>query len=368
MINVGAADETRYTYGIGLRSTQNMGNLKVYNNTILINNNASTLVSYGIGNHTTSTGAVNIDLKDNIIINNHSGNTGSSAIGLIPATSVLSSNYNDLVSNQNLVNYQGTLYANLSVWQATTQDINSVSKTPNFVSVTDLHLAGSSDGDIALIGTPLAGITKDIDGETRHITYPYMGADEATISLPIELTSFAAASKGNDVELTWQTATEKNSSYFEVQRKTDEANWTTIGKVNAAGTTTEKVKYSFTEKDVKGTLAYYRLKMVDLDGSYSYSKEVEAKVDLPVNFELSQNYPNPFNPSTTIKYAVPVDSKVRLEIYSMLGELVTTLVNDLQPAGNYTVAFDASRFASGTYIYRLTAGTTVMTKKMLLIK
>jgi len=195
-----------------------------------------------------------------------------------------------------------------------------------------------------------------------------MCADEANTPLPVELTSFTASSKGNVVELTWQTATEKNSSYFEVQRKADQNSWTTIGKVSAAGTTTEKAKYSFTEKDVKGAIAYYRLKMVDLDGSYSYSIEVEANVDLPVRFELSQNYPNPFNPSTTIKYAVPVDSKVRLEIYSMLGELVTTLVNDLQPAGNYTVAFDASRFASGTYIYRLTANNTVITKKMLLLK
>ena len=63
MINIGAADETRSTYGIGLRSAGNMGNLKVYYNTIVINNNASTLMSYGIGNHTNGTGPVNIDLK-----------------------------------------------------------------------------------------------------------------------------------------------------------------------------------------------------------------------------------------------------------------------------------------------------------------
>ena len=101
MINIGAADETRSTYGIGLRSAGNMGNLKIYYNTIVINNNASTLTSYGIGNHTNGTGSVNIDLKNNIIINNHSGNVGSSAIGLIPATSVLVSDYNVLNSNQN---------------------------------------------------------------------------------------------------------------------------------------------------------------------------------------------------------------------------------------------------------------------------
>ncbi|MCJ7552584.1 MAG: T9SS type A sorting domain-containing protein [Ignavibacteriaceae bacterium] len=184
-INVGAADETRYTYGIGLRSANPMGNLKVYFNTILINDNASALVSYGIGNHTNGTGSVDVDLKNNIIINNHTGNTGSSAIGLVPATSVLTSDYNVLLSNQNLVNYQGTLYADLAAWQVTTQDANSVSKAVNFVSATDLHLTGSSDGDFDLAGTPIAGITTDIDGDTRGTIYPYMGADEGTTPLTL---------------------------------------------------------------------------------------------------------------------------------------------------------------------------------------
>ncbi len=185
MVNVGAADETLNTYGIGLRSAQIMGNLKIYYNTIVVNDNASTLVSYGIGNHTNGTGSVDIDLEDNIIINNQTGNTSSAAIGIIPATSVLSSNYNDLLSaTATLVNFQGTTYADLFSWQtATSQDLNSVSKPVNFVSATDLHLTGASDGDFDLAGTPVAGITTDIDGDTRSTTYPYMGADEGTISL-----------------------------------------------------------------------------------------------------------------------------------------------------------------------------------------
>lgn len=308
-----------------------------------------------------------VSLKNNIVVSA----SVDSSYGIYNAGATLTSNYNNFYLPNGFVGYgASTLYQTIAGWQASagTPDLNSKSVFVDFKSVTDLHLTSASDGDKNLMGTPLAEITKDIDGDTRDLNTPYMGADEANTPLPVELTSFIASAKGNVVELTWQTATEKNSSYFEVQRKSDKDSWTTIGKVSAAGTTTEKAKYSFTEKDVKGAVAYYRLKMVDLDGSYSYSKEVEAKVDLPLNFELSQNYPNPFNPSTTIKYAVPVDSKVRLEIYSMLGELVTTLVNDLQPAGNYTVAFDASRFASGTYIYRLTANNTVITKKMLLLK
>ncbi|MCK9210632.1 MAG: T9SS type A sorting domain-containing protein [Ignavibacteriaceae bacterium] len=91
-------------------------------------------------------------------------------------------------------------------------------------------------------------------------------------------------------------------------------------------------------------------------------------VEIPHDYTLYQNYPNPFNPSTEIKYAIPLESKVKIDIYSILGELVKTLVNDFQTAGNYSVAFDASRFASGIYFYRLTANSTIITKKMLLIK
>lgn len=182
IVNAGAADETRNVYGIGLRSAQIMGNLKVYFNTILINDHASTLVSYGIGNHTNGTGSVNIDLKNNIIINNHTANSSSAAIGLIPLTSVLSSDYNNMLSFGSLVNFQGTVYLDLASWQATSQDLNSVSKAVNFVSDTDLHLTGSSNGDFDLAGTPITGITTDIDGDTRGL-YPYMGADEASIKL-----------------------------------------------------------------------------------------------------------------------------------------------------------------------------------------
>jgi len=867
MVNVGAANETRSTYGIGLRSAGNMGNLKIYYNTIVVNNTASTLVSHAIGNHTNGTGPVNIDLKDNILINNHSGNTGSSALALVPVTSLLTSNYNVLQSNQNLVNFQGTLYANLAAWQVTTKDLNSKSKQVNFVSTSDLHLAGASIGDLDLTGTPITGITTDIDGDTR--TVPYMGADEAflpglagtyyigapgtgpggsnppyatlkaacedinteaivgnctfyitsnlveavnvglgkdptpytitfkpmagtvdtilftqvadnvgasggfvlgvpdltvtsatnyglvttnginidgsntvdgnsrdlvfltntgihantnpikvygdvnnsiiknikvttqqstsygvslvvrnfttnfvpdnitvenceitntfgataqglaitnsntptqfptgivfknnvinartrgiflnyagntdiygneisisqtatgymsygiwgyvigdpmnytniynnkikllasaniaagdygitgiqagskgfyniynnmiygfnalaitdnpniklfgirntsaavtaniyfnsiylpninilpgtgvvqyagiyisdgintllnnivvsdeadfpsyciyragalgtltsnynsffvsnatlgnigyfntadtktfadwktasgqdlnsindnplftsatdlhlsgisspvmgkgvTIPLfttdidgetrdnppeigadeipgviPVEFVSFKASATGNDVQLNWQTASETNSAYFEVERKTANSDWTKVGKLNAAGTTTKATDYSFTDKMVANGQTFYRLRQIDFNGTFSFSSQIEVLVDVPATYELSQNYPNPFNPTSTIRYALPQESKVTLEVYTVLGELVVSLVNDVQPAGKYSVVLNGSKLASGTYIYRLVANETVITKKMVLIK
>jgi hypothetical protein len=367
MINVGAADETGNTYGIGLRSAQTMGNLKVYFNTILINNNASTLTSYGVGNHTNGTGPVDIDLQNNIIINNHSGNTGSSAIGLIPVTSVLTSDYNDLYSNQNLVNYQGTLYANLAAWQATLQDVNSVSKPVNFVSATDLHLTGLSNGDVDLAGIPIVGITMDIDGDTRSTTAPYMGSDEASIPIPVELVSFTASLTQGNVVLNWETATEINNRGFEIERST-KGEFTTVGFIPGAGTTTKKQTYTFTDKQVLVGSHSYRLKQIDFNGSYIYSNSIDVDVTSPLTFNLSQNYPNPFNPTTKINYSVPFDSKVTISVYSITGELVTELVNDFVSAGSYSVDFDGRDLASGMYIYKMAAGNFSQTNKMMLMK
>ncbi|MGM0460091.1 MAG: T9SS type A sorting domain-containing protein [Bacteroidota bacterium] len=90
--------------------------------------------------------------------------------------------------------------------------------------------------------------------------------------------------------------------------------------------------------------------------------------DTPRTFELEQNFPNPFNPTTQINYAVPEQTDVRIEVYNVIGRRVATLVNREMAPGNYTVNFDASSLSSGMYFYRLQAGSTLLTKKMTLIK
>ena len=95
--------------------------------------------------------------------------------------------------------------------------------------------------------------------------------------------------------------------------------------------------------------------------------------NIPAAFSLEQNYPNPFNPSTKIKYSIPSvethgHASVQLVVYDILGREITTLVNKEQAPGRYEVTFNASQFASETYIYRIVAGEFVSIKKMLLIK
>ena len=89
---------------------------------------------------------------------------------------------------------------------------------------------------------------------------------------------------------------------------------------------------------------------------------------LPSQYALAQNYPNPFNPTTVIKYELPKSSEVRLSVYDMIGHEVALLVNEKKSPGSYGAQFDATRLASGVYLYRLTTGDFVLTRIMVLIK
>lgn len=90
--------------------------------------------------------------------------------------------------------------------------------------------------------------------------------------------------------------------------------------------------------------------------------------ELPEVVALRQNYPNPFNPGTVITFDIPETTDVRLEVYNIQGQRVATLVNESRSAGTHQVAFNAGNLASGVYIYRLTTGTQLLTRKMTLVK
>jgi hypothetical protein len=103
------------------------------------------------------------------------------------------------------------------------------------------------------------------------------------------------------------------------------------------------------------------------NGGVSFVEE-EQLSEVPTVFLLSQNYPNPFNPITSIQYSIPNRNNVVLKIYDILGNEVSTLVNEEKEAGAYAINFDANNLASGLYLYRIQAGSFIDTKKMILLK
>jgi hypothetical protein len=192
--------------------------------------------------------------------------------------------------------------------------------------------------------------------------------------LPVELSSFTSNVNGRNIQLNWLTKTEKNSDKFVIEREAIGANWEAIGSVKAAVLSNSPKNYSYTDTKLQSGKYQYRLKMVDNDGSFSYSSVEAAQVAIPKDFAVSQNYPNPFNPSTKIDYQVPVDAKVILEVYNIVGQKISELVNQEQSSGYYTVDFGASKLSSGIYIYRLatsdkaTGNNFSSIKKMTLLK
>ncbi|MCZ2267237.1 MAG: T9SS type A sorting domain-containing protein [Ignavibacteriales bacterium] len=144
--------------------------------------------------------------------------------------------------------------------------------------------------------------------------------------------------------------------------------WTKIGFVPGFGTTTEPKSYSFIDSKLETGNYNYRLKQIDLDGSFAYSNTINIKIEQPFVFTLDQNYPNPFNPVTSIQYAIANKQFVKLIVYDVLGNEIAVLVNEEKPAGKYEVSWNASNLASGVYIYRLQSGLFVSSKKMMLLR
>ena len=230
-----------------------------------------------------TSGCTNINMRDNIFVNaRNESQYCASAIYDYSASNILVSDYNDLYDEPNqyncLIKIGSTRYNSLAEWQATGKDLHSYTEMPHFIDPY-LHIDLTIPTYLESRGIPIAGFETDIDGDTRNVTTPDIGADE-----------------------------------FD-----------------------------------------------GIDG-------VEDENTQPTEFALQQNYPNPFNPSTTIRYSIPQISKVNLTLFSLLGEEVTTLVNEEKIAGNYTEEFNAAYLPSGVYFYQLSAGEFVSTKKMILLK
>lgn len=141
---------------------------------------------------------------------------------------------------------------------------------------------------------------------------------------------------------------------------------------------------STNHKSLQGLTAnksyFWRVRTKSGDGSYSFysgmgnfkvmdgATDVKEVAEVPREFNISQNYPNPFNPSTIIRFAIPTDMNVKLDVYNTLGEKVAELVNGPMTAGSYSIAFNAISLPSGIYFYRIEAGSNVAVRKMILMK
>ena len=210
--------------------------------------------------------------------------------------------------------------------------------------------------------------------------YYAMAAPNA--ALPVQLSSFGGTVEGNNVLLNWETLSEVNCFGFYVQRRGEtEPVFVDLPNsfVEGHGTTLEPHYYSWTNQNVQQGRYDYRLRMVDNDGSVTYSSPIEIIVATPLSvrdgdavpavFKLNQNFPNPFNPATKISFSLGEPNFTTLKVYNVLGQEVATLFNAMADQGRlYVVTFDASRYGNGVYFYRLESGKNVDVHKMVMMK
>ena len=189
-------------------------------------------------------------------------------------------------------------------------------------------------------------------------------------ALPVELTSFTSSVNNNNVILNWKTATEVNSFEYQIEKKeaSNVDGWQKIGTIKASGNSSSPKSYTFSDNDILTGKYNYRLRMVDNDGSAVYSNVVNTDVVSPARFELGNAYPNPWNPSTTIRYNVPMSSPVTIRVFDAIGREVSTLVNEVKPAGSYQITMNGRGLSSGMYFYQMTAGNFTETKKFIMLK
>ncbi len=172
------------------------------------------------------------------------------------------------------------------------------------------------------------------------------GNDEA---LPIKLLNFTATKEGNQNLLQWTTANEVSSSYFAVERSSDGVSFTSIGQVSAAGYSSVAKNYSLIDAKPVNGINYYRLKMMDKDGEYSYS--VVRTINEVVSFGVSI-YPNPVLNNLSLNFESDKAGAMQVEIVSPEGKVITTQQIELA-AGASTQSINTASLSNGEYYVRL---------------
>jgi photosystem II stability/assembly factor-like uncharacterized protein len=216
---------------------------------------------------------------------------------------------------------------------------------------------------------------RKLHSPSNHIGYSignigiiYKYSDTALI--PVELISLEGKVENNKIILTWQTASELNNMEFQVEKSFNKETWFTIAFVKGKKTTTEINNYSFIENEFPSDIQYYRLKLIDYNGSYEYSEVIEVNYHLEISsFQLFQNYPNPFNSTTIINYQVAEQCLINISIYDIKGEKILELVNEEKDKGLYKTVLTNNKLPSGIFLIRMITSTNYSSiKKLTIIK
>jgi hypothetical protein len=201
----------------------------------------------------------------------------------------------------------------------------------------------------------------DTGSENATISFDNFVINDQTTVLPVALTSFRAKANLQQVDLTWDTSSEKNNSLFEILRSGDGKTFHKIGEVKGAGTTNENHNYAYTDKDALPGINYYKLKQIDYNGQYSFSDIEVVKSNVAAsNFKVAAN-----KQSGTVKLTIYAanEGKASFKIYDLNGrKLIEQEFNLSKGYSNVSVPFNG---VNGLHIASLTTAAETLTQKFI---
>ena len=196
-------------------------------------------------------------------------------------------------------------------------------------------------------------------------TFNYGGVTSSSSAtlLPVLLTDFTvSALSDNQVEINWSTQMEDNASYFSIEKSSNGLTWEDIGQVAAKGNTPTVTQYHFLDNGPSVSVAYYRLKMVDLDNKWTYSDIQVVRLAPVARIGL---YPNPARDFVQLAFPQSVSGDISLELYNQSGQLV--LRNGLHSAGGGNFSISVGQLVPGIYYVKISAkGGLLQTGKLVL--
>ena len=245
---------------------------------------------------------------------------------------------------------------------------------PGIADYTQLHVlrrAGTgSPWTISGIHIPAAGsIISPIGNRSAMNTWGHYGISSGSINpLPIELISFEAISKENEVLLQWRTATETNNDYFSIERSSDGISFSEIKNIPGAGNSTIERSYQTFDNNPLSGVSYYRLKQTDFDGKFTYSEiqTVHSKIKENLNeLVIKQISPNPFDSFFNAVFITNSNEEVFVELLNYSGSVIHSEKIAVEKGENTFHFDDDNSLIPGIYFCRISNGNKTATQKLL---
>jgi len=258
------------------------------------------------------------------------------------------------------IKYQNAIHDVISSWDTTFQPTaandslwHAVSHSQNFLGTDGIHYVEIS----------LEGVNDDFAIEPVHVFFDFVSMTAGPL-LPINLLDFRARqTPENTVALDWETSQEQNSSYTEIQRGYTGKDFVTIGRVKAAGNSNLTKSYSFVDDAPLPGNAFYRLRFVDLDGSFKFSKVLV--MNSAIAAKAVQVLKNPFHDHLSVRVGSTGSDQLNLTLTDLQGRIYMRRVYSTQAGNNFIDLYPSGSMAGGIYLLNVRGAAVNQTIKVL---